>query len=74
MKTETIKNTWVKVDSWSNVALYKASNGIKSANVEITTTKDRLGSLKRVECGKMGMFEEYSMTVIKEKIFNYLNK
>jgi hypothetical protein len=29
---------------------------------------DRIGTLKRVECSKIGMFEAYKMSEIKQKI------
>lgn len=67
-------NSWKKVNQWSNTILYIASNGTISTNVEITTVKDKLGSLKLVECARLNnRLESYNMKEIKDKIFATLN-
>lgn len=69
-----MKNTWVKINHWSNTNLYQASNGVRTVNVEITNIKDRLGTLKLAECSAIaGRVESYSLSEIKNTIFRALN-
>jgi hypothetical protein len=58
-----------KVSSWKGGAVYHATDGSKTIPFEVSYHPDRIGVLKRVECSQLpGMFEEYKMSVIKNRI------
>lgn len=57
------------VNKFGKETLYSANNGKKWINFNVEDRgRDGIGNLKRVECSLIGMFEEYSITKIKNRI------
>jgi len=67
------KITFKIVSKWPNNAVYHATDGKKTIPFNIETVHDGIGSLKRVECSRIGYFEEYKMQDIKNRIVNLFN-
>lgn len=55
------------MNSWANTALYQASSGKHTINVEVETVRDRARGFKRVMCS-FGDFEAKNMAEVKEYI------